>query len=86
MPFGGGGGGGGSDSDSDNNDYDDEDDDNDGDGDSDGDNWILIYYHAGLTVYWPITESAQNIYIYIYIYIYIQGVPGGKDLIRESVP
>jgi hypothetical protein len=43
--------GGGGDSD---NDYDDEDDDNDGDGD--GDNWILIYYHAGLTEHWPIAE------------------------------
>ena len=60
MCFGGSGGGGGG-GNSDNSDYDDD--------DNDGDNWILIYYHAGLTAYWPITEQHK---IYIYIYIYIQ--------------
>jgi hypothetical protein len=45
----GGGDGGGS---GDNDDYD-----NDGDN-----NWILIYSCAGLTILWPITEPAQNLY------------------------
>jgi len=31
-------------------------------------------------------RNVSTMYVCVYIYIYIQGVPGGLDKIRESVP